>query len=71
MSRFSALPTPQELGTMKEDLEFKTGEMKKSEHTTVGLAAGGIHFYSQHMFLSMIMLFHHFCTPSYLLCTLT
>uniref|UniRef100_K1QDK8 Intraflagellar transport protein 74-like protein n=1 Tax=Magallana gigas TaxID=29159 RepID=K1QDK8_MAGGI len=39
MSRFTALPTPQELGTMKEDLEFKTGEMKKSEQTTVGLAA--------------------------------
>lgn len=43
MSRFTALPTPQELGTMKEDLEFKTGEMKKSEQTTVGLAAGMIH----------------------------
>ncbi|KAK3091735.1 hypothetical protein FSP39_022257 [Pinctada imbricata] len=39
MSRFNALPTPQELGTMKEDLDFKTGEMQKSEQTTVGLAA--------------------------------
>lgn len=38
MSRFSHLPSPQELATMKQDLDFKTGEMKKSETTTLGLA---------------------------------
>ncbi|XP_052098080.1 intraflagellar transport protein 74 homolog [Mytilus californianus] len=39
MGRFSALPSPAELSTMKEDLAFKAGEMKKSENTTLGLAA--------------------------------
>ena len=40
MSRFQALPSQSELAEMKEDLAFKEGEMKKSEHTTVGLAQG-------------------------------
>jgi hypothetical protein len=40
MGRFSHLPSPDELSNMKEDLAFKAGEMKKSEHTTIGLAAG-------------------------------
>ncbi|XP_060065256.1 intraflagellar transport protein 74 homolog [Ylistrum balloti] len=39
MTRFSHLPSQQELATMKQDLDFKTGEMKKSETTTLGLAA--------------------------------
>lgn len=39
MGRFSHLPSPEELSNMKEDLAFKAGEMKKSEHTTLGLAA--------------------------------
>ncbi|KAL5017535.1 hypothetical protein ScPMuIL_007124 [Solemya velum] len=38
MARFTNLPSPQELMTMKEDLAFKEGEMKKSEHTTLSLA---------------------------------
>lgn len=56
MSRFTALPTPQELGTMKEDLEFKTGEMKKSEQTTVGLAAGMIHPKAKFLYLNTLPL---------------
>lgn len=39
MGRFSHLPSPEELNNMKEDLAFKAGEMKKAEHTTLGLAA--------------------------------
>ncbi|XP_060563519.1 intraflagellar transport protein 74 homolog [Ruditapes philippinarum] len=38
MSRFQALPSQNELAEMKEDLAFKEGEMKKSEHTSLGLA---------------------------------
>ncbi|KAJ8305919.1 hypothetical protein KUTeg_016464 [Tegillarca granosa] len=38
MSRFSHLPTPQELATMKDDLAFKEDEMQKSEQTTMSLA---------------------------------
>lgn len=61
MSRFTALPTPQELGTMKEDLEFKTGEMKKSEQTTVGLAAGMIHWKAKFLYLKLITHFQCKC----------
>ncbi|XP_067677226.1 intraflagellar transport protein 74 homolog [Haliotis asinina] len=39
MGRFSHLPTPKELASMKEDLAFKEGEMKKSETTATGLAS--------------------------------
>ncbi|KAK7485298.1 hypothetical protein BaRGS_00023397, partial [Batillaria attramentaria] len=39
MGRFTNLPTPKDLMTMKEDLEFKEDEMKKSEMTTIELAA--------------------------------
>jgi hypothetical protein len=42
MSRFQALPSQNELAEMKEDLAFKEGEMKKSEHTSLGLAQGRI-----------------------------
>ena len=39
MGRFTNLPTPKDLMSMKEDLEFKEDEMKKSEMTTIELAA--------------------------------
>ncbi|XP_076440903.1 intraflagellar transport protein 74 homolog [Babylonia areolata] len=39
MGRFTNLPTPKDLMSMKEDLEFKADEMKKSEMTTIELAA--------------------------------
>jgi hypothetical protein len=39
MGRFTNLPTPKDLMSLKEDLEFKEGEMKKSEMTTIELAA--------------------------------
>ncbi|PVD22763.1 hypothetical protein C0Q70_16019 [Pomacea canaliculata] len=38
MGRFTNLPTPKDLMTMKEDLAFKEDEMKKSETTTIELA---------------------------------
>ncbi|XP_064626072.1 intraflagellar transport protein 74 homolog isoform X1 [Lineus longissimus] len=38
MARVTHLPTPKELQSMKEDLAFKEGEMKKSEVTATGLA---------------------------------
>lgn len=41
---------------MKEDLEFKTGEMKKSEQTTVGLAAGMIHPKAKFLYLNTLPL---------------
>ncbi|XP_005105393.1 intraflagellar transport protein 74 homolog [Aplysia californica] len=39
MGRFTHLPTPKELMTMKADLQFKEDERQKSERTTLGLAA--------------------------------
>ena len=44
MSRFTALPSQNELAEMKEDLAFKEGEMKKSEQTSMGLAQGKLTF---------------------------
>jgi hypothetical protein len=43
MARVTHLPTPKELQSMKEDLAFKEGEMKKSEVTASGLAGGKLH----------------------------
>lgn len=39
MGRFTHLPTPKELMSMKADLQFKEDERQKSESTTLGLAA--------------------------------
>ncbi|GFN79127.1 intraflagellar transport protein 74 homolog [Plakobranchus ocellatus] len=39
MGRFTHLPTPKELMSMKADLQFKEDERQKSESTTIGLAA--------------------------------
>ncbi|BFZ16629.1 hypothetical protein BsWGS_19668 [Bradybaena similaris] len=39
MARFTHLPTPKELTSMKADLQFKEDERQKSERTTIGLAA--------------------------------
>ncbi|RUS78399.1 hypothetical protein EGW08_013847 [Elysia chlorotica] len=39
MGRFTHLPTPKELMSMKADLQFKEDERQKSESTTVGLSA--------------------------------
>ncbi|KAI0209160.1 intraflagellar transport 74 [Lamellibrachia satsuma] len=38
MARFTHLPTPSELESMKDDLAFKEGEMQKAQATGVGLA---------------------------------
>ena len=35
------MPTPQELASMKDDLNFKENEMEKSKYTASGLAGGG------------------------------
>ncbi len=40
LGRFHHLPTPGELSSMKEDLDFKQGEMEKSKTTASGLAGG-------------------------------
>ena len=40
MARTHSLPTPAELTNMKDDLSFKTQEMKHSEMTATGLARG-------------------------------
>jgi len=40
MARTHSLPTPAELSSMKDDLSFKTQEMKHSEMTATGLAKG-------------------------------
>ena len=40
MARFTHLPTPSELESMKDDLAFKEGEMHKAQATGVGLAGG-------------------------------
>lgn len=40
MARTHSLPTPSELNNMKDDLSFKTQEMKHSEMTAGGLARG-------------------------------
>ena len=40
LGRFGALPTPNELGGMKDDLAFKEGEMEKAKTTASGLAGG-------------------------------
>uniref|UniRef100_A0A2C9LAM1 Intraflagellar transport protein 74 homolog n=1 Tax=Biomphalaria glabrata TaxID=6526 RepID=A0A2C9LAM1_BIOGL len=39
MGRFTHLPTPKELMSMKADLQFKEDERQKSERTTIGLAS--------------------------------
>ncbi|CAL1539936.1 unnamed protein product [Lymnaea stagnalis] len=39
MGRFTHLPTPKELMSMKADLQFKEDERQKSERTTLGLAS--------------------------------
>ena len=38
LSRFESLPDSEELEKMKKDLEFKEGELKKSETTAVGVS---------------------------------
>ena len=38
MGNFTNLPTPKDLISMKEDLDFKKNEMKKSELTTAELS---------------------------------
>ena len=40
MARFTHLPTPGELESMKDDLAFKEGEMEKARATGTGLAGG-------------------------------
>lgn len=47
MARFTHLPTPKELTSMKADLQFKEDERQKSERTTIGLAAGKHVLYNQ------------------------
>ncbi|XP_059142911.1 intraflagellar transport protein 74 homolog [Physella acuta] len=39
MGRFTHLPTPKELMSLKADLQFKEDERQKSERTTIGLAS--------------------------------
>ena len=40
LGRFQHMPSPGELANMRQDLDFKEGEMHKSKTTASGLAGG-------------------------------
>ena len=51
MARFTHLPTPNELASMKDDLAFKEGEMEKARATGSGLSGGESCSYSSFPFV--------------------